>query len=162
MKLKKYLKELAKRADTNIKVRKDTPLNTQIQVIVDPPMGASFLVTMTTGRLWEQEVVDMIGDSNLPEKISAEEPYKSLTLFFEDSELNTKTAPKEKGVALKLFAALEEVITKQIKVKKPDVVWFSGYGASKVKLYHLLAKKIAKGIKGEYQEAEGTFLIYKT
>lgn len=162
MKFKEYLQELALRADTKIKVRKDTPLTTQVQVIVNPPMGASFLVTMTTGKFYEQEVVDLIGDSNLPEKISAEPPYKSLYLFFEDAELNTSTSPKEKGVAIKLFAALEELITKKIKTAKPDVIWFSGFGKSKRKLYHLLAKKIAKGIKGEYQEAEGTFLVYKT
>lgn len=54
--------------------------------------------------------------------------------------------PKVKGVSLKLFAAIIQMVEKFIKSKKPDSVFFTAKSnePSKVKLYELLARKMVR------------------
>ena len=54
--------------------------------------------------------------------------------------------PKAKGVALKLFAAIEEFMKTFVKKYKPIAIKFSGDAdePSRIKLYNLLAKKMVK------------------
>ena len=97
----------------------------------------------------------------LTKKFGKQLPFDYWTVSFEDEKGWTSTMPKEEGVALELFAALDTIFRKFIKEKNPEVIYFSGWGESKVKLYTLLAKKIAKGIQGDYIVDRGTFNIWK-
>jgi hypothetical protein len=70
---------------------------------------------------------------------------------FQDEKGRISIQPKGKNVAIELFAALEKVFTDFISKAKPDEIQFSSsnYEKSRVKLYHMVAKKIAK--KGNFQ-----------
>jgi hypothetical protein len=69
---------------------------------------------------------------------------KRWRIEFADSKGMTMTSAKEKGVGLQVFAALEQIVKKFLKEKKPEAVEFAGVGASKLKLYDLAVKRIAK------------------
>lgn len=69
----------------------------------------------------------------------------SWEIVFVDEE-GDEVNPKERGIALKLFAAIIQMVEKLIKSKKPDSVFFTAKSnePTKIKLYELLARKMVK------------------
>lgn len=67
-------------------------------------------------------------------------------IYFEDEKGTMSKAPKERGVALQLFAALQEVLKNFIKTKKPMRFEFKGMPgeASREKLYNTIALRMPK------------------
>jgi len=83
-----------------------------------------------------------------PEKadLKTGEVIERHSITFEDDRGNTLISKKDKGVAIQLFAAIESIVSEFVKSEKPILINFSGNSKekSKLKLYSLLAKKIAK------------------
>lgn len=126
MRLENYLSELAMKKGTVINVVTATPKNYLVKI------------TLEGGELFTFEAAEQ------------DDKYaKTWTIAFEDSSGSLHVSPKDKGVALQLFAALEMVFINFIKKYKPDDFEFSGYSheKSKIKLYGTVAKKIAKRAK---------------
>lgn len=72
--------------------------------------------------------------------------FETWEIVFLDKNNNAKMAPKSKGTALQLFAALPKVVEMFIKAKQPTTFYFTAdpFETSRVKLYTRLAKRIAK------------------
>lgn len=126
MRLKQYLFELAMRKGTIID---------RVSFTKNETFGAR--ITLEDGELFRFE-------ANI-----YNEDFWDVT--FEDQHSKTSQQPKGMNVALELFAALEKVFTDFMKKANPDEIQFSAanYEKSRVKLYHLISKKIAK--KGNFQ-----------
>lgn len=136
MKLKKYLlQELAMRKKTQIIYQKST-LRLKGTVLASVVLEDGERFDVNIGWKYAQNAGEI---PVVPE----DRYYKQWYIEFVDKKGMTTMSPKNKGVALELFAALEEIIKKFLDKEKPEVVTFFGMGASKVKLYDLAVKKMA-------------------
>jgi hypothetical protein len=107
--------------DTSVKLRKTTPTEYQVDITLED--GSKFLLI---GNIERSEEAWEVG--------------------FVDEKGSVKISPKNRGVALELFSALPKAVEMFIKAKKPSTFYFTSdkTETSRVKLYKLLAKKIAK------------------
>lgn len=84
---------------------------------------------------------------------------------FDDYTGHTETTPKSPSIALKLFAALEEIMKELVKRYNPLQIIFTGKGGSKIKLYDTVSKKIKKigGFKigTWHEEGHKVYYLYK-
>lgn len=110
-------------------------------------MMSAFPVLLKAKEDFHAEIAEMGGDHF---DAGGDLPAPALwTITFEDVGGRMEMVEKPKGVALNLFAALETVMEKFIKAKKPLVFEFSaedvgGADTSRMRLYDLLARKISK------------------
>ena len=127
MKFKKYLTELSMQADTQIEKHN---IGRELE----------YRITLAAGPIFKL----YIG----PEKshLKTGEEIERHGIAFTDNRGNTLMSPKDKGVSIQLFAAIQSIVSEFVKSEKPILINFSGNSKekSKLKLYSLLAKKIEK------------------
>jgi hypothetical protein len=159
MRLQTYLLELAMKKGTQIEYESNTPSGIEVKITLERVM-----FKMMMWRLIADNGARFVPDrksANKINKIQGGKPFHYWAIYFSDEEGRMITISREKGVAIELFAAIEKIFRKFIQDKKPEAIKFSGSSESKFKLYTLLAKKITKGIKGEYFEEYGSFYFWK-
>ena len=174
MRLNRYITELSMVKKPKIKIR-DNPAYWHADIELDMPssildtadihphdlifsfdcnldaimsyMMSAFSILKKAKEDFHAEIAEMGGDHF---DAGGELPAPALwTITFEDVNAKMEIEEKPKGVALNLFAALENVMEKFIKAKKPLVFEFSaedvgGSDTSRMKLYDLLARRISK------------------
>jgi 6-phosphogluconolactonase/glucosamine-6-phosphate isomerase/deaminase len=129
MRLDKHLNELAMKANTKIITKK----------------GRKFYdadITLSSGDYFQLTIEK---GSFLYQSKKGEIKLEEWEIVFEDERGFIKTNKRGTKVALELFAAIESVVSDFINIEEPDAILFTGTGKSKIKLYNLLARKIAKG-----------------
>ena len=126
MKLKLYLTELSMKSGTKIDAvkKKDQYYNAKI--------------TLSSGDIWYYNATNDMGEDDWG------------IAFYAPSTSPGIRGDKNK-VALETFAAVEKLTKDFLKEFKPKKFYFTASGASRIKLYQTLAKKILKD--GTYKEA---------
>lgn len=132
-------------------------------------MAGLFPILKKAKEDFHTEIAEMGGDS-LAQQTSVgttDLPAPALwTITFEDVGARMEMVEKPKGVALNLFAALENVMEKFIRAKKPLVFDFSAETSvdvadtSRMKLYDLLARKIRKKAGYDVKVGRGIAKFY--
>ena len=134
---KQYLSELKLNPKTKIDLD-DSLDNDNVTAEIELTSGEKFTLSIDTAE------VDPEGMIHKQQEM-ADLGYVMWEIGFEDETGGTGTTGKVGGKgAIELFAALEHIIKGFIKKFAPEIVSFAGKGASKTKLYKLLAKKIEK------------------
>lgn len=139
MKFKEYLQELSMSRSTTFKTISDT--DREYFVYIEGIGDHRFRVDISENSLW-RDYKKQYDETAL--EIRLKYPVMIWQVDFEDERGQMGIEPKEKGVSLRLFAALGEVMRNFVKKKKPDGFKFYANEYSRQQLYNTLAKKITK------------------
>lgn len=147
MKLKQYLNELAMKSDTIIKQTDNRSFHISYDIKVSKKNEFGF----DQGETFQLDFYENLNDPSTPEliKLKQETNLNTWEIDFNDQSKSYANKPKGKGIALKLFAAIEKLVKEFIKTKKPKVIVITGIGPQKAKIYDFLSKKIVKS--GKYK-----------
>ena len=151
MRLQQYITELAMTADTKINwYQRDNYIHAA-EIVVKTPHSPE--LKKLTGLEDEETRFDFhirrkmdpasYFNTHFKDEI---EFVEDLEITFSDENLFTTKEPKSKGVALKLFAAIEHIFKVDIPKIPHHTITFSG-DADHEKLYNLLANRILKSGK---------------
>lgn len=141
---------------------------------------ASFQVSMSTSTEFRAKITTEHGnfiysakqflseknmslDKTLLDELDIEGRHKYIwEISFEDAMGRHYKVTTERGTALQVFAAVEEITKQFIKKYKPKLVTFSAEvgEASRVKLYKLLARKITQKAYELYEHIKYGFYIW--
>jgi hypothetical protein len=141
---------------------------------------ASFQVTMSTSAEFRAKIStehgnfiysakrfltekNMSMDTTLLAKLGIDGKHEFLwELSFEDAMGRHYQVPTERGTALQVFAAVEEITRQFLKKYNPKIVTFTAEigEASRVKLYSLLAKRIMRKGYELYEHVKYGFYIW--
>ena len=132
MKLKQYLTELAMKSGTIINVKKKRGFHYNAKIDLED------------GTQWFFNAVN-----NDPRD------EDSWDISFYQSGMEEVKDKRKSG--LQLFAAVEKLVRDFLKWGKPEYFYFTGTGASRIKLYETLAKRILKD--GKYEKGNVPVLL---
>ena len=163
MRFNKYINEIKMSSDTKIEVTKRAHPYT-IRISIDDGMDVFEVIGE---RFEDDEEVEMEGVgafSGSIQRYKTGDIIKWWEVDFYDENGETDLAPKRKGVAIKLFAALPQAIKMFIKDKKPKDFRFSAKTnePSRVRLYDRLSKMI-KGykLKRYTEKADNNYITWQ-
>jgi hypothetical protein len=146
MKLKQYLTEI-KASKYHVDIRRQSEV-IEIWIYLGEPNN---LKDAFVARVHFENTTRYLLEMKFNISLNIDEPKEDKLIqywdiSFKDAMGKENIAPKEKGIAIRLFAALEEQISKLIKQHKPDVFRFrvSDHSDSRYKLYKTIANKISK------------------
>lgn len=158
MKLQKYLLQELRASNYTVDIRRK-PERTELWINVggkDKDQSTrQYKNDLFIASIGKENTTKSLLDMRFDISIKGEDrPLEYWDLNFQDSSGREDIQPKDKGTAIRLFAALEHELGKLIKQDKPEVFRFrvSDYSDSRFKLYQTIAKKIAK---------QGTYKLYK-
>lgn len=166
--LKQYIAELAMKADTDIRVMRNTSDRYEVSIFLKDDISfklygdyGSYSLIYKAFQM-EKNANDLLlrakkkglveyttrqGRYIDPESDQSKKGWIfSWEVYFEDESGEMGMAPKRKGAAIEVFSALEVAIKEFITTKKPPIFHFSSElgEQSRVKLYKLLARKVSK------------------
>jgi hypothetical protein len=146
MRLLKHINELSLTSDTSIEYRKNGPVAYAATIVLKT--GQEFFVN---AHAFKKDSDKFYTESWIPDEyIFKQGKLLIFGISFEDASGQMGTTFKVGKFALGLFAAIQEVLGKWFMgmSPSPDVIQFTGKGASKIKLYNTLLKKAEKLLPG--------------
>ena len=155
---KQYFSELAMKKGTTVRIVKDTENDFFAVIVLEN--DDYFKIYATANYYSEDQLRQQL---KLPNISFDTDPMKKWVIAFADAEGNIEINPKDKGVALQLFAAIEHYMKLFYKRQRPQVISFSGKETetSRTKLYKLLSKKIEKKGYKLFDNLMGDFLLIR-
>ena len=160
MKFKQYINEI-KATDYETEYRRGSD-NIEIWLYLD---GRKDLSNAFVVNIYPYPTTKVALEDRFNLTLASPSDIKYWDINFKDIMGMETMQPKDKGIALKLFGALENEITKFIKSQRPRVIRFrvSDNSASRLKLYKFLANKIEKSGKYKsYQFRKQFWMIKKS
>jgi hypothetical protein len=156
MKFKEYLAKTPKPLD-ELSMTRGTKIDKRetgdfIELEIRLETDDYFFVRITKFNIYPRSFSLIFGEKLSLKPLPEDNVLDKWVITFQDSWRSEKINPKEKGVALQLFAAIEKSLTDLIKARKPHVLNYetSDSAPSRKKLYDTLAKRIEKSGKYKY------------